>query len=1104
MDAAHWPITYYSWVSIVIPNRVSHGVPATGSYTLRMAASDRPNQGKAPSTEPPEWLDCWPSVSEFRARFPARIRTYAISMAGRGKPDELRWDPSRLILQFAGQRVVWTLRNEDWSASCTCGYAKGACPHAFLAGVLFRRLAEARGWLHETTRTSRIGPLASGPVSPPVSGRRPRIQGDLWEAAATQANADGAKLRLVAEVDLHHEPGKFTLRFYEQGKERRLLGLRAVSNLARQARGPAARCMSYVDSDKQFLAWLAGRLAECPEVRRDLKVLKLDPEHFENWCEAWEETPGRFLERATQKPLAQGGRARLQFELRNRKGRTEIAAVVLSPDGERHHFHDLHRALAGNGGSLLLGARMLSFEPPVSWRLLHEVFARKSPTMDSRHVPKHLPALLEYRLDLLGGPAVRHEDRCGICRVSVVLDEGQFSVTAEAAGVPLHPGALQAAGRIRRSGDHFVVERARSDHLKPVRRLLTRLLEHGKVRESAVGLPASARNALHLVDALADLPSAVPVDAPESLQALIAGVDRVAFEIQAHVDGGFLAARVGVDAAGTSVTPRELRDAARTGGVVHTANGEWLRLGQDALETARKRLAELEGMLSARMLMPEARKVLKAAVEAPDVRPSPMSRETLQDLLETPPDTLQAPPSLAGILRSYQAVGFEFLAERVAYRVGAILADDMGLGKTLQVLAVLEAARLAAEARSETVRALVVCPASVVAVWQWEAARFCPELTCRAYRGTPDRRAAELEAGAHVLVTNYAILRNDVEVLRAIEFDFVILDEAQAIKNPDAQVTRAVKSLQAANRLVMTGTPVENRALDLWSIMDFCNPGFLGRRTEFEEATRDAEARVRLARQVRPTMLRRRKSEVCTELPPVTHEVMTVDLAPGQRELYQAAVLHAREQLRERGPVEVLAALTRLRQICCDPRLLKRHATGADDMGSAKLDVLLELLEELTEEGHSALVFSQFAKMLHLVRDALRDRGLDHFLITGETPANSRTSHIEEFQKTEDPQVFLLSLKAAGTGITLTKADYVFVYDPWWNPAAERQAIDRTHRIGQDKPVIAYRLIAADTVEERVLDLQRSKAELFDQVVEGADAAPSRLTRADLERILAE
>ena len=455
---------------------------------------------------------------------------------------------------------------------------------------------------------------------------------------------------------------------------------------------------------------------------------------------------------------------------------------------------------------------------------------------------------------------------------------------------------------------------------------------------------------------------------------------------------------------------------------------------------------------------------------------------------------LPAPPLPKGLqatLRHYQEEGFHFIAHLAANGFGGILADDMGLGKTVQTLAWLLHAAAAVRTRATPYRALVICPKSVMHGWLSETARFAPSLTATAF--APENvfslKKPEPDGKPAIVVANYAQLRLNASWFKQQTWDAVILDEAQFIKNPGSQTAVIARSIPAAHRLALTGTPIENRLLDLWSIFAFVQPGLLGPQASFRRQfpADDPEAAARLRRRTRHFMLRRTKAQVAPELPPRTEDEIVVDLEGEQRQLYDAELKRARAQLlgietdRALDAVRfnVLASLLRLRQICCHPALI---AEGHRNMPSAKLDALLERLEELRDEGQQVLVFSQFVELLLLIQQRLELAGITHLLLTGKT--ENRAELVDKFQSDRNQTVFLLSLKAAGSGLNLTAASYVILCDPWWNPAVEAQAIDRTHRIGQTRPVIAYRLVAADTVEQKILAMQREKAALAAAVVQ--------------------
>ncbi len=475
-------------------------------------------------------------------------------------------------------------------------------------------------------------------------------------------------------------------------------------------------------------------------------------------------------------------------------------------------------------------------------------------------------------------------------------------------------------------------------------------------------------------------------------------------------------------------------------------------------------------------------------------------------------EPVHEPDSFRGTLREYQRFGLGWLAFLERFAVGGCLADDMGLGKTVQVLAHLatRANRRGSAGRRRVRRpSLVVAPRSVLHGWIEEARRFVPTLRVLRYDGAA---RAELRAGfrdADLVVTTYGTLRQDIDALRKLRFDYAILDEAQAIKNRGSHTARAARSLRAQHRLALTGTPLENHLGELESLFEFLNPGMLGRARGFASLLTDIrvlEQMEVLARVLRPFLLRRTKSEVLGELPAKTEQMILCDLLPAQRRHYDELRRHYRLQLSERvarvgigrSKIHVLEALLRLRQAACHPALIDRERAGEP---SAKLTTLFEQLEEVLEEGHKALVFSQFTRLLALVREGVEARRIDYAYLDGRT--RDRPARIERFQQDPACRLFLVSLKAGGTGLNLTAADYVFLLDPWWNPAVEAQAIDRSHRIGQPRPVFAYRLVARDTVEEKMLSLQQQKRELADAVLGASERSwLGTLSTEDLHELL--
>ena len=452
---------------------------------------------------------------------------------------------------------------------------------------------------------------------------------------------------------------------------------------------------------------------------------------------------------------------------------------------------------------------------------------------------------------------------------------------------------------------------------------------------------------------------------------------------------------------------------------------------------------------------------------------------------------VQQPAGLNAQLRSYQLEGLSWLCALCGAGFNGILADDMGLGKTIQALSLL----LWEQEQGRDVHALVVCPASLQLNWLAEAKKFAPGLASASLMGSAKERAEIIKAEKrpNLLITSYDQLRRDVQVYQGVAFTHVLLDEAQNIKNAASQAARAVKTIQSEHRFAMTGTPIENRLSELWSIFDFLMPGYLGSYKKFKDrfeapVVRDADekARTTLHMMVAPFILRRMKKDVLTDLPEKVETVMSSEMTAEQRRIYTAYVSRlqadGKSLLDSRDRMKMLAELTRLRQLCCDPRLCLEDYTG----GSGKLMQLMEIVRDALEADHRILLFSQFTTMLDLIGEALDNEGVAYYMLTGDTDKEERMELVQQFNE-GGADVFLISLKAGGTGLNLTGADVVIHYDPWWNVSAQNQATDRAYRIGQTKGVQVIRLIASDTVEEHILNIQERKKTLSDGVLLGEE-----------------
>ncbi len=546
-----------------------------------------------------------------------------------------------------------------------------------------------------------------------------------------------------------------------------------------------------------------------------------------------------------------------------------------------------------------------------------------------------------------------------------------------------------------------------------------------------------------------------------------------------------------VSAGERTADPKAVLDAFRAGeAVVPLLGGGWAELPTDWLSRHADRIEQL---LAARAtdgtVARHARPALAALCRELEHPPLP-ELERLTPLLAGYEGLPHAPlpDDLHAELRDYQRLGIDWLSFLRDAGLGAVLADDMGLGKTLQALATING------------RTLVVCPRSVVHNWADELRKFRPSLRHAVYHGV----GRALDDDADVTLTTYALLRADIDTLAGLRWDAVILDESQAIKNPDSQVAQAAYRLRADFRVTLSGTPVENRLEELWSQMHFANPGLLGGRSQFRDGlarpieSGEPEALVRLRERIRPFVLRRTKTNVLRELPPRTDVVLHCELAPHERDVYEALSLATKKTIVAQlsaggGVMEALEALLRLRQAACDSRLIPGAEPSTKP--SSKIRRLMLALEQIAAEGHKALVFSQWTSLLDRVEPELTGAAIPFLRLDGST--RDRGAVVSAFQDPGGPPVLLISLKAGGTGLNLTAADHVFLLDPWWNPAAEDQAADRAHRIGQERPVMVYRLVAKETVEERILALQEHKRALADAALTGAGRA-AQLTRDDL------
>jgi SNF2 family DNA or RNA helicase len=520
------------------------------------------------------------------------------------------------------------------------------------------------------------------------------------------------------------------------------------------------------------------------------------------------------------------------------------------------------------------------------------------------------------------------------------------------------------------------------------------------------------------------------------------------------------------------------------GRFVPLGEGEFLSLTREL----RKRLEEIRTFSVDGRFHPLAATALEELTEGMQVKASKAWRDQLARLNEARDLQPQIPSTLQAELRDYQIEGFCWLARLAHWGAGACLADDMGLGKTIQALALILT-------RAQQGPTLVLAPTSVCMNWLEEAQRFAPTLIPQRF-GPGDRQQMLDNAGPFdLIVCSYGLLQTEVKRLADVHWQTIVADEAQAIKNALTKRSKAAMALSGDFRIITTGTPIENHLGELWNLFRFINPGLLGSLERFNqrfayaiENENDREARQQLKKLIRPFILRRLKSDVLTELPPRTEITLHVELSEAETALYEALRRQALERMTEPEDnpgtqrVKVLAEITRLRRACCHPKLVMPDT----DTPSAKLQAFAEILEELRENRHKALVFSQFVGHLTLVREYLDSNGITYQYLDGSTPTKKRKTAVDAFQA-GNGELFLISLKAGGQGLNLTAADYVIHLDPWWNPAVEDQASDRAHRIGQQRPVTVYRLVARGTIEDKIVDMHRHKRDLADSLLEGSE-----------------
>ena len=553
-------------------------------------------------------------------------------------------------------------------------------------------------------------------------------------------------------------------------------------------------------------------------------------------------------------------------------------------------------------------------------------------------------------------------------------------------------------------------------------------------------------------------------------------------------------------------------------------NGDFLAIEDDGIGVLAEVREDLHlteaGLKKGRLLLPKYRAMyLDAALKNNQLLTVEKNREfksMVRNMKTIEDSDFEVPETLKSIMRSYQKNGYLWLKTLRENGFGGILADDMGLGKTLQVISLLltEQQEQKAGIREERC-SLIVCPASLVYNWQKEVERFAPSLSTVMILGSATEREDIIKKAkpGQILITSYDLLKRDVDVYKDKIFAVQVIDEAQYIKNAGTQAAKGVKKITAGFKLALTGTPIENRLSELWSIFDYLMPGFLSTYQKFREdmelpisTNQDANKMERLQRMIRPFILRRLKGDVLKDLPEKLEENLFAHLEGEQLSLYDAQVQHMKNMLNDTtekefraSKIQILAELTKLRQLCCDPSLLYENYKG----DSAKKEMCMDLIENAVNGGHKVLLFSQFTSMLDLLAEELEARGIKYYMLTGAVNKEKRMRMVESFNE-DDVPVFCISLKAGGTGLNLTSADIVIHYDPWWNVAVQNQATDRAHRIGQKNVVTVYKLVSQGTIEEKIVDIQERKKQLAEQILEGEGMDSISFTKDELMELLSK
>ncbi|WDE96747.1 DEAD/DEAH box helicase [Lentisphaera profundi] len=1022
------------------------------------------------------WAKNWPGIQGFSSSFPRSFPSMIRRLGPQALKITLFKAEAKLIsLTIAGRYVCrWSWIDENWQQSCNCQTGKSFCLHSYILVNQVDKLLGKKFQVPDFRKPNSVMPKAA------LNQRQVPLARTRSIPIQTSTPTPFEPWKLTVEIERNYSDSQAAIRFYQDfDNDRRLCVMQNLYNFSAQCYNKRGISSELEALDARFLGWLFEQVKPYHIYRSQEKLLKITRKKLDEWLNTWKDYPGRFIDRLTGDAVLSHCefRAFIEPEINDKKVRLHC---LIGPTREQakafHYYLDKFK----DRETIALGAGNIPFNCPVPMKvLLHCFKSSKVPTIPLAQACKFLPELLQGHTEVLSGDFVEQQGTKQ-APIKARLEQQSIIVTQEI-----------SSSNLQLKNDKFIVKGKLPNEQFPG---LKKTLQGEDINADSFSIPLKAGS---LEGFLQKWPSSGTLD-PQLHQLQQPQSINKQFSIIENSDGT-QRLEVHWDISGRSVSPRDLEQAIHSSGsFFRSSDGDWFNLDKEQLQSQTQLLEEF-GISPAGSARIHPLNIARLPLD--DLPVSPNSKDALQEILSRYNNAKPKAPKVNCDLRNYQVEGYEFLWSLGQSQCGALLADDMGLGKTVQTLACLSHSQGSS---------LIVCPSSLLDNWQKEARKFTPHLETHIIRGNLDKRSEiydEFDTKKGLFIISYSLVRNDLNTLKKLKFDHIILDEAQNIKNSDSQVSRAIRQLNSKRRIALSGTPIENSADDLWSIMEFLNPGLNGSKEDFRSLCQGDSASLVIKR-LRPFMLRRTKKMAAPELPPKTFIPLDIPMSDVQSDLYQREMRQARQSLKAGNAMNVLASLTRLRQLSCHsafgcPEEYRPDPDLPLSQRSPKSAAFIEKAKDLMAEGHSCLFFSQFTGILKEIEKELHQENIPTHMITGETPSQKRAAIVDEFSDSPSASVFLLSLKAAGTGLNLTRASYVFIFDPWWNPAAENQAIDRSHRIGQENPVIIYRMISSDSVEEKVAALQAEKQKLFDQIIEQDEfTSSSKLQLSELASLL--